>query len=106
MYPDAPHLRVPLRLDGGRLAVVEQDSPEEVAQCVRTLLTTPPGFRMTEPEYGTPDQSYADGGADPDVLLEAVEQWEPRALAWLDDLDDDAASPLDRLRLHIADSED
>lgn len=72
------HLALPLRLDStGRLAVVAQNSPEDVAQSVGVLVATRPFERVAVPGYGTPDPQ-ADG---PNLTATraAVEHWEPRA---------------------------
>lgn len=77
--PDVPHFAVPFRFVGARVAVVEQDSPEEIAQCVEAILATPEGSRIARPEFGLPDQAFTEGGASRREILEAVSVWEPRA---------------------------
>lgn len=73
-----PHFAVPLRLDRtGRFATVEQDSPDEIAQCVAACLATPEGSRVEAPDYGSPRTDFHVGNlAD---LVAAVAEWEPRA---------------------------
>jgi phage baseplate assembly protein W len=74
-----PHLALPLRLNGrGSAVTVEQDSPEEIAQCVAVVLATPVGSRVEVPDFGSP---RADFDEQPDTagMVAAVEEWEPRA---------------------------
>ena len=87
MSYEGPHLKVPLALAGSRLATVEQDSIDEVAQCVEAVVRTPMGHRDLEPEFGIPDQAF---DADPQAISDQLTEWEPRALAKFDeeDLDD------------------
>jgi hypothetical protein len=77
-----PHIAWPLRLtDDGTLAVVEQDTIEDVRQCVRVLRRTPLGARPLAPLVGVPDPTFS-AGVDPEDLEERLEDedtGEPRA---------------------------
>ncbi len=61
-YPEVPHLKWPLELAGGMLLAVEQDTIDDVEQCVHVLLSTPLGSRPLAPEVGAPDPTFV--GAD------------------------------------------
>lgn len=75
------HLAFPLRLGpGGFLVTVDQDSDAEIAGCMATILLWPQGTRELDPEFGLPDQSFLDGGADLDEIREALLTQEPRAI--------------------------
>lgn len=74
-----PQLRVPLRITNGKAEVVEQDSEEEVMQCVETLMRTPVGSRTEEPEYGIPELAFREGAVERGDLQRAIAEWEPRA---------------------------
>jgi phage baseplate assembly protein W len=76
-----PHLRVPFEVVGGKAAVVEQDSDQEIIACVVALLSTRLGSRLEEPEYGIPDELFEllTPGMDAAAVLEAIDEWEPRA---------------------------
>ena len=78
---DVPHLKVPLALAGSAFAVVEQDSPEEIEQCVLAVLKTPVGSRIDAAEFGTPDHTFEQLPQNPSAepYLTALEEWEPRA---------------------------
>lgn len=82
---DVPHFAFPLKLSkGGSFAVVEQDSEDDVAQCVQVLLSTPVGSRVELPEYGV-DAFEFTTRVDRAAIASAIEDWEPRADVTLDD---------------------
>jgi len=82
------HLRWPFRLTLGAdlpgqvphapLQLVEQDTIDDVRQCVHLLLLTPPGSRPLAPDVGVPDPTFT-AGIDPDLLAARLEEIEPRA---------------------------
>lgn len=63
-----PHPAIPPRLrpDGG-LVEVEQDSPDEIYQCVTAVLLTPAGSRMDLPDMGLTDPLWTDMDSQADV---------------------------------------
>lgn len=78
-----PHFAVPLRLDGsGRFAAVEQDSGDEIAQCVAVVMATPAGSRLEVPDFGIPRYEFHTPNAA--EIVAAVAEWEPRADLELD----------------------
>lgn len=79
-----PHIAYPVRFVAGQIVTVDQDSVDEVLQAVRSVLAYRPGQRTSVPDFGTPDQAFVEGGADLAVIREAIERWEPRALARLE----------------------
>jgi phage baseplate assembly protein W len=75
-----PHFATPFRLVGGRVAVVEQDSIEEITQCVEACLSTRLGSLVDLPEFGIPDELFKQiPDVDIDAVRAAVEECEPRA---------------------------
>jgi phage baseplate assembly protein W len=79
-----PHLALPFRLAGTSFAVTEQDSPEEIGDCVESILRTPEGSRIDVPAFGRPDDTFTQlGSAGPSAepYVSAVEEWEPRSTA-------------------------
>lgn len=80
--PDRPHLAYPLQLtDGGYLKVYEQDTLEDVRNCVSVLMRTPIGARSLAPLVGVPDPTFTRGVNGPVLkrILEHPENGEPRA---------------------------
>lgn len=99
-----PHIDLPLRFEGTRLAVVEQDSPDEVANSVETVLRYTPGDRPDVPDFGTPDQTFKQGGADPDEIERSIETWEPRATTFVDEDLDPIDTALSRVGVEVSGS--
>ena len=81
---DVPHFSYPFRFTTPQAAVTEQDSLDEIADCVLVTLLCPAGFRVELPEFGVPDLTFTQQPVDIDTLREAVDFWEPRALATFD----------------------
>lgn len=84
---DAPHFAVPFRLGGTSFAAVEQDSDEEILQCVEAVVRTPLGSRVLDaPDFGIPDPTFRQlgAGASADEIVAAVEEDEPRVSALAD----------------------
>lgn len=72
------HLQWPFELAGdGTFATVEQDTLEDVQQCIRVLVQTPLGARPLAPEIGVDDPTFA--GVNGDDLQVTLEEQEPRA---------------------------
>lgn len=101
----APHFALPFRVVGGRAAVNEQDSIDDVAACVRAVLLTHPGERDALPEFGTPDLTFAQLPVDADAIADAVEAWEPRARVLAEDDPDALTDAALRARLTITTEE-
>lgn len=71
------HLKWPLELFRGRLVTLEQDSPEDIEQCVQLIVLTKPNERVALPEFGVADQ-VGRTAIDSAGIADAVNQWEPR----------------------------
>jgi hypothetical protein len=79
---DVPHIAFPMRLtDAGELATTEQDSINEVQQCVLVLLRTPLGARPLAPGVGVADPTFSAGvdASALEVTLTDAQFGEPRA---------------------------
>lgn len=76
--PDQPHFALPFRFVNGRAVVNEQDSPDDVADCVVAIVSCPLGSRVEAPDFGAPDQTFAQT-VDRQQLAAAIRHWEPRA---------------------------
>jgi hypothetical protein len=73
-----PALVLPMRVDGNQLATVPQGSIAELVQAIRLVLTTRPGERLVEPDFGSEDWTFAPG-VDASAIEADLEQQEPRA---------------------------
>lgn len=77
--PELPHLQWPVRLVAGHLAVLEQDSLDDVVQCVEVLTNVRAGTFIDTPELGWEDPTFSEGGPSADHLAAAIAEFEPRA---------------------------
>lgn len=77
--PGIPHIAIPftVSISDGTAAVVEQDTGEEITQCVAMLVGSRPGDRQAVPTYGLPDPTFT--GINPIILQTSTATWEPRA---------------------------
>ncbi len=74
-----PHLAVPFQFDQGGFAVaVDQDTLDDVAQCVAVLCATTTGTRTALPSYGIEDPVFSQQ-VDTAGISRAIATWEPRA---------------------------
>lgn len=104
MAVEIPHFSLPFRRDlNGRAVVVEQDSDEEIVDCVEVLLSTEKGSREEIPEYGIPDQVFRQNGADLAQIGASIDRWEPRAEHFLE-RDGYLIDMVDRVRVNIMES--
>jgi hypothetical protein len=94
---DVPHFSLPFRFATPTAAVTEQDSLDEIADCVYAILVCPAGFRVESPLFGLPDPTFAMPAPDLDEIRNAIETWEPRAAAALAERPD----LLDELVAHV-----
>lgn len=70
------------------VATIEQDSYEDVSNCVEMVLNTPKGWRSAQPAFGVDDPTFTN--VDPNILKNDIEQWEPRAVTNVSIDNDDA----------------
>lgn len=98
---DVPHFDLPFRFTSPQAAVVEQDSVEEIAECVLATLLCPLGYRVELPEFGVDDPTFSMPGVDLDAVREAVELWEPRAELLLSQRPDALDELISRVQMHV-----
>jgi hypothetical protein len=98
---ELPHFGQPFRLEGDHFAVTEQESANEVADCVELTLRTVQGERRTLPAFGRPD--FLEFTSDRELALSetqsAIEEHEPRALPMIERGDTDAEAEQGIMRL-------
>jgi hypothetical protein len=95
---ETPHFSYPFRFEmipaTGTLAaaVTEQQSADEVADCVLRIAHTPRGFREELPDFGISDPTFEQVPVDAERMTEEIREWEPRTglrgEAKLDSLDE------------------
>jgi hypothetical protein len=92
-----PHFSYPFRFASPSAAVSEQDSLDEIADCVLSVLLCPSGFRVELPTFGLVDPTFAVPSPDLDQIRDVVDAWEPRAAAVLSEYPD----LIDELIAHV-----
>lgn len=75
-----PHFDIPFRLAGQHFAVVDQDTLEDVSNCVWAVLGTQVGMRLEAPTFGREDPTFQMQPVRTDLLIQAVLENEPRAV--------------------------
>jgi phage baseplate assembly protein W len=76
---DIPHFSLPFRFATPNVATSEQDSIEEISDCVLAVLLCPLGYRVELPDFGLVDLTFSTPHVDVGEIRDAVELWEPRA---------------------------
>ena len=86
MAVEIPHFALPFQFaPGSSAAVVEQDSIDEIAECVLAILLCPRGYRVELPEFGINDPTFSVPGPDVEAIRTALDLWEPRAATAFED---------------------
>jgi phage baseplate assembly protein W len=67
-----------MQLASGSLATVEQDSDEDVVQCLKAILMHRPGDRPDIPEMGIHDPTFGEQPLDLSAMHEVLRRHEPR----------------------------
>lgn len=76
---ETPHFALPLRFNRGSTVCNEQDTIEDIADCVEAILRTGPGDLGENPDFGTPPLIFQQRPLNLDDVINRVELWEPRA---------------------------
>lgn len=86
-----PHFTVPFQLDPatGYIEVVEQDTEQDIQQCVVALLRTEIDSRLELPDYGIPPVLFVER-IDNSGIITAINKWEKRANVLTTDIPDSA----------------
>lgn len=79
-----PHFDYPFRFSASTAVVAEQDSLEDVTNCVTAIFKTKIGTRIEVPDFGVPDLTFQKQPIGTADILDSVLQNEPRAVIMLD----------------------
>jgi len=96
-----PHFDIPFVLYSTGAPVVEQDTFEEVANCVETIIRTPYGFRDDAPDFGFPDLELRTQPIVSQEVQEIVDQQEPRATTFMYEIPDFYDVLIDRITVEV-----
>jgi hypothetical protein len=85
--PNLPHFDAAFRLGpNGKPVVVEQDSPQDVGQCVYDVLVCPEGAKLGDATFGVPSPLGSGLPLDLSSWTQALNRLEPRASYTVDQL--------------------
>jgi phage baseplate assembly protein W len=99
---DVPHFRFPFAIGaGGTFEVIEQDSEDDIGQCVQVLLSTEVGSRVELPEYGIEDPTFTTR-IDTPGIISAIQDWEPRADVTMDEQFDSVDAYVRHVRTNVS----
>lgn len=102
---DVPHFDLPFRLVGSSFATVEQDSIDDVANCVEAILRTRVGYRTWVPEFGSPEYVLKRSPFGTEDVMAIISAQEPRAEMMVQESIDSYDELIDRLHIEIVSKE-
>lgn len=78
---DVLQFDLPFRVEAGAVVEVDQDSIEDIDNCVKAIVRTPVGSHLDDLDLGIPDLAFRSVGPNPTAqqFLSAIEAREPRA---------------------------
>lgn len=78
---DVPQFDLPFRVEDGAVVEIDQDSIEDIDNCVEAIVRTPLGSHLDDLDLGVPDLAFRQVSSNPtaDQFLAAIEAQEPRA---------------------------
>lgn len=74
-----PHFDLPFRFVGNTVATAEQDTLEDITNCVEAVLRTPQGARVDAVGFGRPDPTFELQPIPLQPLIQVLLDQEPRA---------------------------
>ena len=63
----------------GEVLTAPQNSDADIASCMATIILWPLGTHDLNPEFGTPEEAFLQGGPDLGEIRQALQTNEPRA---------------------------
>jgi hypothetical protein len=96
-----PHFDLPFRFRFGEAVTVEQDSIEDVGNCVFTIVSVHTGWREEVPSFGIPDQVFRKTGRGVEELYALVTSQEQRAEVIMHDSTDRFDDLVERINVAV-----
>jgi hypothetical protein len=99
-----PHVAIPFRFISGRdgIDVNEQDSLDDVYDCVQAIVRYTVRFRPELPTFGIDDQTFRETEIDLQLIQDQVVLWETRADVLYSQAPDAVDSLIDVVKLRVA----
>jgi hypothetical protein len=98
---DVPHFDFPLRLFGSNMATTEQDSIDDIANCVEVICLTPHGWFPELPDFGLTDPTFNLQPLDPHDIVEEISEQEPRAEVLVETAPDKLDNLIARVQVEV-----
>jgi len=99
---NVPHFDLPFKLGPAGANVVEQDSLDDIANCVIAVALTHVGFRELAPTFGVPDFGLRKQPLGADDINNWIANQEPRAVLLADETPDAGDKLISRINLGVS----
>jgi phage baseplate assembly protein W len=99
---DTPHFDLPFKLTHTGANSVEQDSIDDVANCVEAIVSCPIGWRDEVPTFGVEDPVMMKQPIGANELANEIASQEPRALVIVEENPDLLDELLDRINIGVS----
>lgn len=96
------HFDLPFRLIGGHAVETEQDSLEDVSNCVEAIVRTAIGQRIELTDFGIADQAFKTQPLPLGEIVNRVIKYEPRASTFLGQHPDELDSLIADVLLRVS----
>jgi hypothetical protein len=99
---ETPRFDLPFRIGQQGAAVVEQDTLDDVANCVVVVLSCPRGWREEAPNFGVPDFAFKRQPIGTEQINSLVSSQEPRAVLVVNERPDLYDELIDRINIGVS----
>lgn len=98
-----PHFDLPFKLDSsGHAVVVDQDTLDDVSNCVEAVLRTVLGQRQELQDFGLAELTLQNQPLDTGTIIQQVLEQEPRAVLLIDQAPDQFDSLVARVLVQVS----
>lgn len=81
---EIPHFNFPFDIWNGHVTEVEQDTTDDIANCVTAIVLTPEDFRTDIDDFGIDDMTFTNHPLPAKSIAQEILNQEPRAAILLD----------------------
>jgi hypothetical protein len=96
-----PHFDLPLKIGPLGANVVEQDSIDDVANCVVMIVSVPQGWRDEAPQFGIDDPTLRRQPLGADAIMGVIGAQDPRAVLIIDEHPDMSDELIDVINIGV-----
>jgi hypothetical protein len=100
--PDTPHFDLPFKMGKSGTVVQEQDSIDDIANCVVAILITHFAWRDEAPTFGTVDLAMRKMPIGSDEIMTLIGTQEPRAILVVEEHPDQVDSLVARINIGVS----